>query len=258
MFSGPPSVKLPNVWCFAERTDGAIALTQQPTEAPATRKREREILDAAARIFHRRGYANSSVQEIADAVGLLKGSLYYYIDSKEDLLFRMLLEVHEDARVIVDELDELEAPPLERLREYVRRHIEYNAANLTRIAVYYHDSKLLAPKRRAAILDQRKLYEDFLVGLIEEAQLSGELDPALSPSLLTNGILGVINWIYTWYKPNGAVTPARLGELYGEIVTSGIEPRARSTGRTTPVAAERQASERDAPRRSGRRRAVAP
>src|ERR1700761_228 len=94
----------------ARRSDGA-----------GLKKRQREIIDAAAKIFHRKGYSETTVQDIADAVGILKGSLYYYIDSKEDLLFQMLLEVHEDAKVIVKETAALDLSALERLRVYVQR-----------------------------------------------------------------------------------------------------------------------------------------
>ncbi len=189
---------------------------------PAARKREREILDAAAEIFERHGYANSSVQQIADAVGLLKGSLYYYIESKEDLLFRVLADVHDGARGIIEQVTKLDAPPIGRLRQYVRCHIEYNASRLTQIAVYHHDGKMLSEDRQAAIHQQRKVYESFLIALIQEAQANREIDPALSPRLLTNGILGAINWIYTWYKPGGTVSPAQLGEVYGSVLAEGV------------------------------------
>lgn len=201
---------------------GGSALGGRGTLRAGGKRREREILDAAARIFHERGYANTSVQDIADAVGILKGSLYYYIDSKEDLLFRVLSEVHDDARVIIEQLQALDAPPLIKLREYVRRHIEYNASNLTQIAVYYHDFGLLSPERRAMIVAQRSLYERFLVGLIEEAQRRGEVDGSLAPVPIVNGIFGTVNWIYTWYRPGGSATPERIGEVYGEFVINGV------------------------------------
>lgn len=193
-----------------------------------SKKREREIIDAAAEIFHRKGYSETSVQDVADAVGILKGSLYYYIDSKEDLLFRMLLEVHEDASGIVRETSALDAPPLRRLRVYIEKHVEFNAHNLAKMAVYYHDFGLLSPKRKKAILDQRAFYQDFVIGLIKEAQETGEVDPTIDAMLVSNGIFGLVNWIYTWYKPGGPVTTSYLGKLYAEMVVSGI------TGKNMP------------------------
>ena len=152
---------------------GAAGAQNSRPQTGRSKKREREILDAAAEIFRRQGYADTSVQDVADAVGILKGSLYYYIDSKEDLLFRVLSEVHEDANEIIEEISASDAPPLERLAEYIRRHVEYNARNLSKIAVYYHDYDRLSPERRKVIRRQRALYEDLVISLITEAQERG-------------------------------------------------------------------------------------
>ena len=186
------------------------------------KKRQREIIDAAAEIFYRKGYSETSVQDVADAVGILKGSLYYYIDSKEDLLFQMLLEVHEDAKSVVTETAALDIPPLDRLRVYIQHHVEYNASNLAKIAVYYHDFGLLTPERRKAIVGQRNFYEDFVQGLIKEAQQSGDVDPSVDPRLISNAIFGVANWLYTWYNPAGSASPEYLGKLYAEVIVEGV------------------------------------
>jgi AcrR family transcriptional regulator len=186
------------------------------------RKRQREIIDAAAEIFYKKGYSETSVQDVADAVGILKGSLYYYIDSKEDLLYQALLEVHEDAKAVVTETAALDLPPLDRLRIYIQRHVEYNASNLAKIAVYYHDFGLLTPDREKAIVGQRKFYESFVQSLIKEAQERGEVEPSVDPLLISYAIFGVVNWLYTWYAPTGSATPEYLGRLYAEIIVSGI------------------------------------
>lgn len=195
---------------------------QRRSDGAGLKKRQREIIDAAAEIFYRKGYSETSVQDVADAVGILKGSLYYYIDSKEDLLFQMLLEVHEDAKSVVTETAALDIPPLDRLRIYIQRHVEYNARNLAKIAVYYHDFGLLTPERRKAIVGQRGYYEDFVKRLIEEAQERGDVDPSVDPSLIGNAIFGIVNWLYTWYKPGGSASPEYLGNLYAEVIVEGV------------------------------------
>ncbi|WP_235490550.1 helix-turn-helix domain-containing protein, partial [Frankia sp. AvcI1] len=86
--------------------------TGQPTDR---RNREAEILQAALEIFARKGYAAASIQDVADAVGVLKGSLYHYIDSKEDLLFQIFDNAHVDAERLMTELDALEVDAVERL-----------------------------------------------------------------------------------------------------------------------------------------------
>ncbi len=218
------------------------------TDPARAKRRQREIIDAAAEIFHRKGYSETSVQDIAEAVGILKGSLYYYIDSKEDLLFQMLLEVHEDAKGIVEETAALEVSALERLRVYVQRHVEYNAQNLSKIAVYYHDFGLLTAKRKRAIMNQRRYYEKFVIGMIEDAKADGSVDESIDASLAANAIFGVVNWIYTWYRPSGSASPAYLGKLYAELVVNGLAsgdipvmPKAKTTsnGRATKSNAAR-------------------
>jgi hypothetical protein len=134
----------------------------------------------------------------------------------------MLLEVHEDAKSVVIDTAALELPPLDRLRVYIQRHVEYNAHNLAKIAVYYHDFGLLTPERRKAIVGQRSYYEDFVKSLIAEAQARGEVDRTLDPALISNAVFGMANWLYTWYKPDGSASPEYLGKLYAEVIVEGV------------------------------------
>ena len=195
-------------------------------DAPARRspkRREREIVAIAAEIFRKNGYADTSVQDVADAVGILKGSLYYYIDSKEDLLYRVLLEVHEDARGILGEIEAMtDVSPLEKIRAYVRNHVEYNVRNMDKVAVYYHDFGLLSTDRRAEIREQRRAYEDFLEKLIKEAQRAGEVDPGADPRVLAYCMFGTMNWTYTWYRPGGRVSIPRLADMVAGFVGSAL------------------------------------
>jgi AcrR family transcriptional regulator len=205
--------------------------------ANSSKKREREIVDAAAEIFHRQGYADTSVQDVADAVGILKGSLYYYIKSKEDLLFRVLEEVHEDAHGIIEEVAAMDAPPLERLFAYFRAHVEYNTRNLTKVAVNYHDFGLLSGDRREKIIKERQVYERFVVGLIKEAQESGDVRPEVDARLAAYSALGMANWVYTWYKPSGKTSPDELAELIAEMIVGGL--RAAGNGTSTKPSRKR-------------------
>jgi TetR/AcrR family transcriptional regulator, cholesterol catabolism regulator len=190
--------------------------------ADPPKRRDRQILEAAAQMFHERGYADTSVQDVANAVGLLKGSLYYYIDSKEDLLFRVLEDVHAQAKQILDVVPEMDVPPLERLAAYVRGHIEFNLRNIEKVAVYYHDFAQLKPERRAEIVTTRKRYEEFVIGLIEEAQAGGEVDPGLDAHVAAYSVLGMLNWVYTWYRPGGKVSISDFADLVAEIVVGGL------------------------------------
>lgn len=166
------------------------------------RKRDKEVLEAAAKIFYARGYADASVQDIADELGILKGSLYHYTDSKEDLLYRILDETHAEVEAILEEIKALpDAGPLERLHEYTRRQVEYTSKNLAKMAIYYRDADGLSEDRRRDIKRRRKVHEQFVTDLVIEAQERGEASKALDPVLATNCLFGSMIWVYRWYRP---------------------------------------------------------
>jgi TetR/AcrR family transcriptional regulator, cholesterol catabolism regulator len=203
---------------------------QEPAVAPLHRtrkRRDREVVDAAALIFYERGYADASVQDVADALGILKGSLYHYIETKEDLLFRILEELHNDVQEILEEVAAVEGlSPLQRLALYVRRQVEFNVENLPRVAVYYNDVERLSEERRLQILARRKMHERFVSDLIREAQKRGDASPDLDAKLLSNFIHGAVIWTYQWARPGGRVRREKIANSCAEFVLNGVVGRA--------------------------------
>jgi AcrR family transcriptional regulator len=186
-------------------------------------KRQDEIIDAAIDMFHARSYAETSVEDVANAVGILKGSLYYYIDSKEDLLFRILDDVHVDVeKILEDALGRADLPPLERLALYVSEQVKYNAKNLKKVSIYYHDIDQLSGARLDGIKARRKQVENHVVGLLREAQQAGEIDADVDVRLAANCTFAPVVWMYTWYRPGGKITPIQLGEFCANFVINGL------------------------------------
>jgi AcrR family transcriptional regulator len=189
-------------------------------------RRDQEVLDAATKVFHSRGYADAPVQHIADELGILKGSLYHYIDSKEDLLFRLLEEAHDEVEAILAEVKAIEdLTPLDRLREYVTRQVEYTSRNLAKMAIYYHDVDQLSDVRRKELMRKRRLHDQFVAGLIDEAKVRGEVDASVDAQLATNYLFGSMIWVYRWYKPGGKLKPAQLASSCADFVISGVVGR---------------------------------
>jgi AcrR family transcriptional regulator len=177
----------------------------------------------ATRIFFERGYADATVQDIADELGILKGSLYHYIDSKEDLLFRLLDQVQLEAAAIVEDVAaRADLDTLARLSLYVRASVEFDLSNPRRIAVYYREGEQLSGERLKLIVQRRRTREAFVVGLIREAQAKGDANAALDPTILSNCIFGTIIWMYRWYRPDGGVSAQALGEMCAQFVLGGL------------------------------------
>jgi AcrR family transcriptional regulator len=206
------------------RTKQANGRKRQAATAEApTRVRDAEVLETAAEVFARRGYAAATVQDVADDLGMLKGSIYYYIKSKEDLLFRLLNAVHDDVDALLQEVVALpELDPLERLCEYVRRQLTYNLRNLVRISVYYNDIDQLSDDRRKTILRRRKTHEDFVVNLVLEAQRDKLIDETREARLLAYNVFAILIWPYRWFKPRGHIKPEDAVEECVAFVRGGL------------------------------------
>jgi AcrR family transcriptional regulator len=194
----------------------------EPERTASSKKRTQDIIDAAAQIFHDQGYAETSVHDIAEAVGILKGSLYYYIRSKEDLLFQVLSEVHDAFKGIVERTRAIDAPAVERLRYYIGEHVIFNTQNVTKMAVFYHDYRSLSEKPLAEIVERRRFYEDYLRDLIREAQDEGSVNRDLDPKLAAFTLFGMMNWVYHWYQPGGGWTPDQIGAQVASMAIDGL------------------------------------
>jgi TetR/AcrR family transcriptional regulator, cholesterol catabolism regulator len=186
------------------------------------RRRQQEVLEAAARVFHEKGYESTSIQDIADEVGILKGSLYYYIRSKEDLLDEILQGVHRDALANIERLDGLESGALDQIHAFVTAHLTFNGENLTRMGVFFHDFRSLTDDRRAAIISARDVYDEKLRSLIRQGQGELTICADIDPKVAATAIMGMLNWIYQWYNPQGPHSIAELADRFSDFVVAGL------------------------------------
>jgi TetR/AcrR family transcriptional regulator, cholesterol catabolism regulator len=187
------------------------------------RRRDAEVLNAAASVFHEHGYASATVQHVADALGMLKGSLYYYIDSKEDLLYRLMDEIHDGVDEVLAGVQATEGLSAgEQLELYVKKTVEYNARNLTKISVYYHDIDQLSGTRRKEILRRRRVHEDHVTKLIRQAQADGDAAEDLDAKLLSNCVFATIIWMYRWYRPSRGTSVEELANTCARFVRYGL------------------------------------
>ena len=185
--------------------------------------RERRILDAAVELFHDQGYTETSVAEVAEAAGLLKSSLYHYIDSKEDLLLRIVEDVHASISAIAKEAETRDdLTPLGRIAFYVRRQVLFTTANVKEQAVYFAAVERLDPERARTIARQRSSHRRQITRLIAAAQEQGEIPAAVSPELAMRAVLAQIAWIHTWYGKGRRPAPTELADNLAAFVVNGL------------------------------------
>jgi AcrR family transcriptional regulator len=181
-----------------------------------------ELIEVATDVFYAKGYDAASLQDIADRLGMLKGSLYYYIQSKEDLLYDVIRTVHEEGLANIESLAASDGDPLERLRRVIIGHIDHECRNLTKTAVFLHELQALSPERQAEIIGDEHAYRRVFVDLIEAGQQAGEIRPEMNSKLAALSVLGSINWVYRWFKPGGEFSSHQIGEQFADQALRGL------------------------------------
>jgi TetR/AcrR family transcriptional regulator, cholesterol catabolism regulator len=188
--------------------------------------RREDIIEAAVVLFHEKGFANTSMQDIADAVGMLKGSLYHHITSKEELLY----EIHERFMNVIlrqaevrqslpklssrQQLESIIADLLAAVRDY-RPYVE----------VFFRERYAVRGPRWEAIHRKREAYEAMVRNLIREGQRDGSFRADLDSTVVTLGLFGMCNWSFQWLDPNGRLSAAEIAQTFATLFLDGLSPR---------------------------------
>jgi AcrR family transcriptional regulator len=182
-----------------------------------------EILRTAARLFQQQGYDATSMNDVAAALKLSKGGLYHHFQSKDQILFEIMnhaMDITEE-RVLAPVRSI--ADPEQRLRALIRLHIEVVLSPADReITVMLHENHPLAPALRKRINIRKKEYIHFVENLIAEVQRARQAKGAVSPRAAAFALLGMINWIYQWHKPEGELQTHNLVPQFTNLVFGGI------------------------------------
>src|ERR1700691_966418 len=191
-----------------------------------------EILRTAARLFQQRGYDATSMNDVAAALRLSKGGLYHHFQSKDEILFEIMNHAMEITQDLVIAPVRRITDPEERLRALIRLHIEVVLSPRDReITVMLHENHPLPPALRKRINSRKKDYIHFLENLMAEVQNQLHRDQAqpshhakgkVSPRAAAFALLGMINWIYQWYKPEGELQAQNLIPQFTELIFGGI------------------------------------
>lgn len=180
-----------------------------------------EIARAAVKLFNQKGYHATSVQDLADEVGLQKGSLYHYISSKEELLQQIASKsIHGFSREL-ETICNLPVSAQERLWRAVHHHFNIVTGDVQMTTVLLREAFLLSDEQHEIIKDAMDRYTSLWVRIIEEGMQTGEFRHG-SARLAALSILGSCNWVYRWYNPQGTMTAAEIAEYYCSMYLQGL------------------------------------
>jgi TetR/AcrR family transcriptional regulator, cholesterol catabolism regulator len=187
------------------------------------------IRTAAIGLFSAQGYSNTSLRQVADTTGLVVGSLYNHISSKEDLLFEIMkgsiTRLREDTEAALEGV----VDPVDRLRVFMRAGIRYHAENRQEALIGVSELRSLTPKRRRSMIAMRDRYQHLLEELLTDAVQAGRIEV---PDIKLAAYAGVAICLHvaTWYQPSGRLRlkeiEEKLSAMYAPAVAAGAVPPA--------------------------------
>jgi AcrR family transcriptional regulator len=180
-----------------------------------------EVLRSAANVFFAKGFHASSVEDVARDVGMLKGSLYYYIKSKDDLLFQLLLAGIEDGDAYIARHIDPKGDPVEQLERAIRAQIDYIIQNKVPFGLFLHEFDSLSGKRQHKLTSVMSRYNNRFVELVQKGQQQGKLMKG-EPWIIVNGMLGMCNWLYRWHDTDHISDNEQIKEVFLDVIFKGI------------------------------------
>ncbi|MDT7704672.1 MAG: hypothetical protein QOG20_279 [Pseudonocardiales bacterium] len=192
--------------------------TRGPADDGDWDRRRREILEAAAKVFFRHGFERGTTKEIAALAGLTQSGIYHYVGSKHDLLVEIARQVDRDFSASTAAAFRASADPVAQLRDVIYAFTAVLARNRYSYAVYWKEYRTFpAEVARAVAADQRTFIEQ-TTQLVERAQEAGALPADQPTEIITNGLLGMLAWMYMWFEPDGPHTPDSIGRAFIALI----------------------------------------
>lgn len=198
------------------------------------------IIAAAAKVFRTKGYHAATVQDIADAVGILKGSLYHHFESKEELLYLIVKEPRARLYQTVADIVADDLPAGEKLRRAILAHLEAFDKHYPHLFVYLREREEMTRRFRGAPKD----YERYWQQILGEGVKSGQFRADLDVEVASYGLLGMLNWLYKWYDPRGRLSVREIAAQFSTMALAGVgaaersprlSPRSPAPGTKVPV-----------------------
>jgi TetR/AcrR family transcriptional regulator, cholesterol catabolism regulator len=185
------------------------------------RPREAELHAAATRLFRQRGFHATSMQDLGEALGMNRGSLYHYISAKDELLWTILTRALDILEERVLPILESDAPSVDRLTGAIREHLRVAADHADELSLIQIEWRALDRARQAEMIRRRDAYEARWRATLEAGIADGSLR-SFDVRLAGIGILSACNWFTQWYRPSGASSVDEIADAFAELFLGGL------------------------------------
>ncbi len=185
-------------------------------------KQRSAIIGFAMHLFGKQGFSGTSMRDIANAVGILPGSLYAHIDGKEALLFEIVTDGIGRFIAAVSPHSAETSDPVERMRKMIVAHVEVVADNPERSQVVFHQWRYLGEANLPEAIARRQEYENYFVKVFQDGVAAGKFRSDINLRIAVLSILGALNWTPEWFSPHGRLAASSVGECMADTLLGGI------------------------------------
>ena len=188
-------------------------------------QRRDNLLAVAARVFAARGFDRTSMRDLSRDASMSLAGMYYYVKGKEDLLLQIQRGCFEQVRRGAREALAGQTVPEERLAAFIRHHVTFFATHMAEMKVLAHEAESLSGAALAEVHQLKRAYVDLLVELLADLDGRGAAE-ATGRQVAAYTLFGMMNWIYTWYDPQGPVGVAELADTITRLFLNGYSVEA--------------------------------
>ena len=183
--------------------------------------RRDQILRAATMLFSEKTFHGTSVKDIADAVGILKSSLYYYISGKEKLLADIILETVKTLKEDLSRVESAEVTPVEGLRQIISAIVRFNTGYREVGILWLTEQHVISSLEMDEVTEMLKQRNKFLEKTLDEGIKMGVFRP-VDVRMASLAIVGLCNSVLAWYRPSGRLSDEKIADFFCEFVTGGL------------------------------------
>lgn len=184
-------------------------------------ERKDQLMEVATRLFREKGYHNTSMQDLADALGVQKSSLYYHVDSKEELLLRILELSGRLQQARIDEIYASNMSPVDKIRCVLTDHALLVTEYQDLFTVYINEFQSLPSERTGELKEARDHYQRVITKILEDGINAGCFR-AGNAKVACLGLLGMLTWIHRWYSPDGELSPEEIAAIMVDLALHGL------------------------------------
>lgn len=179
------------------------------------------LIQASAHAFHKNGYAGTTLDMVADSLGVTKKALYRYVSGKGEILYEIFCLWLDLQSAALDEAEARDGPSADKLRAYARAYITGMFENLVPTDRLVGEVHILPEDQRSEIQERRRENDERLAKIIKSGQKAGL--QRHEPKFAVHVLNGAVDWIFKWYNPHGSLSPAEASDAVIDILMAGLE-----------------------------------